>query len=77
MGTTKVTDSAPPSGIVEAEAVQQSGQVVQRVAVEEKHEITPDGKEAEKSDNKTKKKKPEASLANYFVSYSCIQCYSY
>lgn len=74
MGTLKMPESAPPSGNLETSAAQETGHVVQSVAVEEKHlEITPDEKDdkhVKEPDNEAKKKKPEATLGNYFVS-SC------
>lgn len=71
MGTSKATDSVPPSGNAEAGAAQGTAQVVQTMAVEEKHDISIDDKDAKsvkEPDNETKKKKPDASLGNYFVS---------
>jgi hypothetical protein len=64
----KATDPTPPSGSVDADAAQQSGQLIESVTVDEKADTRPDDKDVKKPDGETKKKKPEANMSNYFVS---------
>jgi hypothetical protein len=72
MAVSSPIGAAPPPDNAEASAVQQSGQIIETVAAQEKHPVISHDatlKENVDGEKKETKEKPQASMGNYFVSF--------
>jgi hypothetical protein len=69
------TDISPSSGNVTADAVQQSGKVVEVATAEKTGAAASEDAEVVKDDKTKKPEKPQANIGNYFVrDYPLYRC---